>query len=343
MSIPFGYIKESDEYVYIEDVKNGLACNCICPSCGMKLEARHGNEREHHFKHHEKAEKECTFSYWVAVRSMAKQILQKSEYIHVEISPFSYKIPFVKSPTKVEIFGKNVRGKKHGFDFELQTSIGYFYVYFVTPEDASAGRDRTYFYSKPKYFTSTLILEIDLTSVQSSKRNTKNYLQSLIENELDSKEWVAVSRSFIQKKKSKIHIFKPQKQAVIYETKNKYEENDSIPNYKKTYVVDKSLLTLMGLQENGLIQDYIRTLNTMIKFYNRDRKLEITKHFSIIEIGRNLHFISYENEFYGIAKLDQFFIYQVVNDMPIYISKTQIFEEVKMEIDNYLCERDNIF
>ena len=40
--------------VYVDDVPNGLACNCICPHCKERLLARHGTERAHHFAHFSK-------------------------------------------------------------------------------------------------------------------------------------------------------------------------------------------------------------------------------------------------------------------------------------------------
>ena len=43
--------------VYIDDVPNGLACNCICPNCKEQLLARHGMERAHHFAHHSETRK----------------------------------------------------------------------------------------------------------------------------------------------------------------------------------------------------------------------------------------------------------------------------------------------
>lgn len=52
MKVPFGLDKATNRFVGIDEVKNGLACGCICPSCKMQLKARQGEGNEHHFAHH---------------------------------------------------------------------------------------------------------------------------------------------------------------------------------------------------------------------------------------------------------------------------------------------------
>ena len=49
---PFGL--RNNEIVLVSDLspsERGLACNCCCPSCGERFEARLGMKREHHFAH----------------------------------------------------------------------------------------------------------------------------------------------------------------------------------------------------------------------------------------------------------------------------------------------------
>lgn len=345
MLIPFGYRKETKEYVDIDDVENGLACNCICPSCEMRLEARHGDEREHHFKHHVKAEKECDFSYWVAVRSMAKQILEQSTCLNVDIEPFFAKLPWKNQIIQLDILAINPRRKNHGFDFELLTSIGYIYIYFVTPENESTGRYRSHIKNQPRYFTEDLILEIDLTTLSSVKKNAKSHLEKLIIDELDCKAWVSLK-----------YPFKPAKQErtarparIINEiVSKKIIAEEDIPNYKKSYVVHKELLDAFGLIERQLIREYIRTLNVTIEFYKSQISVKYieavrTKKISIVYTGMNLYFISYENEFYGVAKLDRHYVYQIIDDMVVFIGKSLKLEDVTKEIDRYICERDHVF
>lgn len=350
MRIPFGYRKETDEYVDVDDVENGLACNCICPSCEMRLEARHGDEREHHFKHHIKAEKECDFSYWVAVRSMAKQILEQSTFLNVDVERFFTDLPWKNQIIQLDIFAINPRRKPHGFDFELLTSIGYIYIYFVTPENESDGRYRSHLKNQPRYFATDLILEIDLTTLSSVKKNAKSRLEKLIIEELDSKTWVTPKYPFKPKP------IKPVKQEytvrptrIINEIvpKNIIVEEDT-PNYKKSYVVHKELLDAFGLVESQLPREYIRTLNVAIAFYKSQISVKYieaarTKNFSLVYTGMNLYFISYENEFYGVAQLNRHYIYQIIDDMVVFIGKSLNLENAPNEIDKYLCERDNIF
>lgn len=350
MLIPFGYRKETDEYVDVDDVENGLACNCICPSCEMRLEARQGDEREHHFKHHLKAEKECDFSYWVAVRSMAKQIIEQSIVLNIGVEQFFTNIPWKNQIIQLNIFTINPRRKNHGFDFELLTSIGYIYIYFVTPENESAGRYRAHIKNQPRYFTEVLILEIDLTTLSSVKKNAKRRLEELIIEELDSKIWAIPKYPFKPKP------IKPAKQEyttrssqIINEivSKNIIVEED-IPNYKKSYVVHKELLDAFGLVENQLIREYIRTLNVAIAFYKSQisvKHIEATrtKNFSLVYTGMNLYFICYENEFYGVAQSGRHYVYQIVDEMVVFIGKCLKLEDITKEIDSYLCERDSIF
>lgn len=350
MRIPFGYRKETDEYVDVDDVENGLACNCICPSCEMRLEARHGDEREHHFKHHVKAEKECDFSYWVAVRSMAKQILEQSTFLNVDVERLFTDIPWKNQIIQLDIFVINPRRKPHGFDFELLTSIGYVYIYFVTPENESAGRYRSHIKNQPRYFTAGLILEIDLTTLSSVKKNAKSRLEKLIIEELDSKKWVTPKYPFKPKpiKPAKQeHTVRPSQIINEIVSKNIIVEED-IPNYKKSYVVHKELLDAFGLVEGQLIREYIRTLNVTIEFYKSQISVKYieavrTKKFSIVYTGMNLYFISYENEFYGVAQLNRHYIYQIIDDIVVFIGKSLNLENAPNEIDKYLCERDNIF
>ena len=65
--------------VHIKDVPSGLACNCVCPSCGEKLEACKGNVRTHYFRHY--STKECEGARMTALHMLAQQIIQEEKKI----------------------------------------------------------------------------------------------------------------------------------------------------------------------------------------------------------------------------------------------------------------------
>ncbi|WP_345886977.1 hypothetical protein [Shewanella algae] len=97
--VPFGKDEATGDWKDVAEVERGLACGCICPSCGLRLSARHGDEREWHFSHHTRnIPKEeivdCEYSFEVSLRMMAHQLLNDGagltvpEYlIHVTIPP----------------------------------------------------------------------------------------------------------------------------------------------------------------------------------------------------------------------------------------------------------------
>lgn len=57
----------------VEEVARGLACECICPSCGDAVIARQGEVREWHFAH--AAETDCESGIETALHLAAKQLL----------------------------------------------------------------------------------------------------------------------------------------------------------------------------------------------------------------------------------------------------------------------------
>jgi len=85
--IPFALRISDQQYVDVSDVPKGKACGCICPSCEMPLQARQGRKNTWHFSHHsheyEEVEEECRFSKWVSIVAMAKQFIEKMDYISV--------------------------------------------------------------------------------------------------------------------------------------------------------------------------------------------------------------------------------------------------------------------
>lgn len=66
--------------MFIDDVPNGLECNCVCPGCKEKLIAKNdGKIREHHFAH--SSNKECVAGYQTMIHLLAKAIIMNKRII----------------------------------------------------------------------------------------------------------------------------------------------------------------------------------------------------------------------------------------------------------------------
>jgi Competence protein CoiA-like family len=46
------YAVKGDALIHVSSVSRGLQCGCVCPRCHMKVVARKGTIRRHHFSHH---------------------------------------------------------------------------------------------------------------------------------------------------------------------------------------------------------------------------------------------------------------------------------------------------
>lgn len=77
IKLPFGLL--NGQLVDITEVESGLACNCVCPACGLQLVAKKGEIKEHHFAHHDS--EECSGAVETALHIYAKNILEKNKRI----------------------------------------------------------------------------------------------------------------------------------------------------------------------------------------------------------------------------------------------------------------------
>src|ERR1019366_6536700 len=77
--IPFGL--RDGRLLQPDEVSRGLACNCVCPGCGSRLVAHHGEKKVKHFVHYVTAD--CINGYESAIHKAAKQVLLQSKQILV--------------------------------------------------------------------------------------------------------------------------------------------------------------------------------------------------------------------------------------------------------------------
>lgn len=76
--IPFGL--RDGRLLQPDEVPRGLACDCVCPGCGSKLVAHHGEKKVKHFVHYSAA---CINGFESAIHKAAKQVLLQSKQILV--------------------------------------------------------------------------------------------------------------------------------------------------------------------------------------------------------------------------------------------------------------------
>lgn len=102
IKLPFGL--KNDVLVHICEIteeERGLKCNCFCPGCKMKLNARLGNKNRHHFAHHND---NCKSALETALHLFAKDTLEK----HMRIRLPKIKVRNYVYYKRVEDFGKRI-------------------------------------------------------------------------------------------------------------------------------------------------------------------------------------------------------------------------------------------
>lgn len=81
-------IDEGGQLMHVDSVATGLACDCICPSCGGKLMAKNnGAIRDHHFAHASGIE--CDGALESAIHLLAKKIIRETKSIMLPLDEYT--------------------------------------------------------------------------------------------------------------------------------------------------------------------------------------------------------------------------------------------------------------
>lgn len=96
--LTYGLYPSTKRLIHIKDAENGLACGCVCPECGDKLEAvNNGKKRTPHFRHSNGAD--CPRARMTALHMLAQKVFEEHKRICLPsyyISPDRTETPGVK-------------------------------------------------------------------------------------------------------------------------------------------------------------------------------------------------------------------------------------------------------
>lgn len=122
--------------VHVDNVPNGLKCNCFCPHCHEQLLARHGDIREHGFAHHsENRGANLDICYMVILYKLAEHILQTKKRIHVpsyygiyketDIEFMNVKVDsrYEREDKQPDVIATTIDNKKYLIEFTFQYKI----------------------------------------------------------------------------------------------------------------------------------------------------------------------------------------------------------------------------
>ncbi|WP_164095585.1 competence protein CoiA [Serratia marcescens] len=246
--IPFGLRIEDQLYVDVADVPRGKQCACICPSCRIPLVARQGKANRWHFAHASRnvneVDKECVFSFFVSVRTMAKQLLEAGMSVMLptwrdviiekrngHVFSESYWITRATDVTlngvKKECFFEGVSVDITGFVENYPLVIYFTHPGRVLPSELLEPLQQ-----------SCCILEIKLdeTIKLFAKKNITcvkfiDELKVFIESNQDARRWVYHSRKVKERQKAQERLA----QSIVNHQENQKDNNRSCRNKIKYY------------------------------------------------------------------------------------------------------------
>lgn len=95
--IKYAINKTTQKVDHIDNVANGLACDCVCAECNNEMEAIQGEKKEWHFRHH--INSKCKGGLETAIHKLAKEIIVKNNKIALPHKiPLLYTEPIAEKP-----------------------------------------------------------------------------------------------------------------------------------------------------------------------------------------------------------------------------------------------------
>jgi hypothetical protein len=299
----------------IDDAENGLKCNCICYSCGGKLIARKGDERQHHFAHHKNSIKDCKYSFWVVCRDLVEQLFipNKKDFLKKINLPDEYRYNTI---TKVSTRHLTVANNK--FDIYIQTrENGPIYVRYITPEAHRIQEE--YMLDTESLSHPMTILEINLTNAYEHRGAITEYLKEII---IDSTSKKHIIRKFplkheISKTPYEYNLFSS-------EFKDKEESKKIIPNISK-FSSSRFKKELLLFDIKSFDKKDIIAIDELAIYYKKNIEKyafdENKSHiYNIISYDYPHGMISVQEDFFGMIKIS--------NEYIVYIEKNGYFTPI---------------
>ena len=76
--IKYAWRIQDKKLISVDNVENGAKCNCVCPECGAKLNAKNGgNILDHHFAHINT--EECAGAAETVLHLLAKDVFLETK------------------------------------------------------------------------------------------------------------------------------------------------------------------------------------------------------------------------------------------------------------------------
>jgi len=195
--IPFARQRDTGCLVDIYEVPRGKHCNCECPSCGIPVLARQGEQREWHFAHSTADASGadtslCKYSAFVSIRLMAQQLLSDIDTLRLPHAPGETDL----NHRTVDVGGIEVGGAFEGVPVDAVVTIkGAPLVLYMTHPSREVppalfaldgdrvGALRIALDVVPRFFDSPLTRD---SNMRLDRETLRNWLQAAVE----SKSWI---------------------------------------------------------------------------------------------------------------------------------------------------------
>ncbi len=151
---PFGI--RNDEIIVVSSLteeERGLKCNCVCPECNGKFEAKMGDIKIHHFAH-TKDPCDETLAFIKGLFMFIKKMINNEKKLYVPDLIISYRVP----PSSISVTINNIKEY-----VKIGRRLGYYEYKFINGRDFNVN-------------------EIEL------KKNSKNRVEALVVTGNDKKQ-----------------------------------------------------------------------------------------------------------------------------------------------------------
>jgi hypothetical protein len=269
------YGLKNEKLQHIDDVEQGLKCDCVCPNCKEKLIARQGEINEHHFAH---SAKECdiTVAQESALHIMAKEILEEYKIIKLPKFKLHSKTAFLP---KKEFNELDVRLNKDTLTYDYENGEEYvlkFNTVYVEQKQKDIIPDLICEYNGNKFY-----IEIAITNFIGEAKANKIQEQNISTIEIDLSEYKDKIETMTKRRLADILIDDIELKKWIYDSKYKTDINSIITNNKIN--LEKQLQLFEECSNMFLPENYFRNQyrygdnNHALNFWKKQRISENMK------------------------------------------------------------------